>query len=245
MEINKILEIYDKLKDKYGKQGWWPLINNQTLSCEYCQSEKKISENQFEISVGAILTQNTQWCPNVVRAIQQLKLLRVLKDEEILLLKQFKKSFVNEKKEKKNRVIFENAQNITPNLILNNSEKTIKNCIRPAGYFNQKYKKLKLFSEFFNKLKNKKPEREELLNLWGIGLETADSILLYAYNKPVFVVDAYTERLLLRSKIINKNFSYDKIQKLIESSIPKDANLYKEFHAFIVEEGKTFKKKQI
>ena len=74
--------------------------------------------------------------------------------------------------------------------------------------------------------------------MWGIGKETADSILLYAFNKPYFVVDNYTKRIFSKLNYCNKNIDYDELQKLITDKIPKNISLYKEFHALIVEHGK-------
>lgn len=118
-----------------------------------------------------------------------------------------------------------------------NAEK-ISLLIKPAGYFNQKAKKLKIFSKFYLELKGRTPSRQELLEIWGIGPETADSILLYAYNVPEFVVDAYTRRILLREKLIKKNTTYDEVKSFFEKNLPKDLKLYQEFHALIVEHAK-------
>ncbi|MBI5871724.1 hypothetical protein HZB88_01410 [archaeon] len=105
--------------------------------------------------------------------------------------------------------------------------------IKPAGYYNQKARKLKLFASFNGKL-----TRENLLGIWGIGPETADSILLYAYNKPYFVVDTYTKRIFGRMGF--KAESYNDWQLLFERELPRNSELYKEFHALIVEHGKRF-----
>jgi len=123
---------------------------------------------------------------------------------------------------------------------LDTSEEKIKKAIRPAGYFNQKYKKLVAFTKFFLSLKKRTPTREELLDIWGIGPETADSILLYAYKKPIFVVDAYTRKLLIEKKIISEKekASYEDIQKLFMDNLDRDYKLYQEYHALIVVNGK-------
>jgi len=118
--------------------------------------------------------------------------------------------------------------------ILNVKEKKLAQIIRPAGYFNLKAKKLKKAASFFTK--NKNPTRKQLLEVWGIGPETADSILLYAFNKPFFVVDAYTHRVMERLGY-SKN-SYDSLQKLFHNNVPKNVAVYNEFHALIVEHGK-------
>jgi endonuclease-3 related protein len=123
---------------------------------------------------------------------------------------------------------------------LDTPEKKIKKAIRPAGYFNQKYKKLVAFTKFFLSIKKRTPTREELLEIWGIGPETADSILLYAYKEPIFVVDAYTKKLLLKNKIIPQaeKASYEDIQKLFMDNLERDYKLYQEYHALIVANGK-------
>lgn len=122
--------------------------------------------------------------------------------------------------------------------MLGAEEEKLKSCIRPAGYFNQKARKLKEFSKFYLSLKNRKPCREELLSVWGIGRETADSILLYAYHEPVFVVDTYTRRLLIKEGLIFGKEDYDEIQELFRKGLKRDHALYNEFHALIVEWGK-------
>jgi len=114
----------------------------------------------------------------------------------------------------------------------------IKELIRPAGYFNQKERKIKVFTKFYLGLKGRTPTRDELLSLWGIGKETADSILLYAYKQPIFVVDAYTRRLFGFSK----EMDYDEIREKFEKALPRDYRIYNEYHALIVAEGKTLKK---
>ena len=118
--------------------------------------------------------------------------------------------------------------------IINISDKRLANLIRSSGYFNQKAKRLKTVARFLKK--NKNPGREELLEVNGIGKETADSILLYAYNKPYFVVDAYTRRIF--NRLGYKEDSYDELQELFHTNLPKDYKLYNEFHALLVNLGK-------
>ena len=98
--------------------------------------------------------------------------------------------------------------------------------ISPAGYFNQKAQNLKNFTEFYQKLKGTLPTREELLNVKGIGNETADAMLLYAYKKTEFVVDAYTRRIFEHLKIIPKNIKYEVIKKKFERDLTKDVIIY-------------------
>ena len=122
--------------------------------------------------------------------------------------------------------------------------------IRPAGYFNVKAKRLKAFINFLmndchGSMKNMKKKemhslRKKLLSVNGIGPETADSILLYALDKPIFVIDAYTKRVLSRHNILGHDEPYDRFQELFHSSLKKDAKLFNEYHALFVRVGKTF-----
>jgi len=175
-------------------------------------------DSKLEIMVGAILTQNTNW-QNVSRAISRIKEYNLLKVTELY----------------------------------NIDEKYLAQLIKPCGYYNLKAKRLKNFINYFYRLYDGSTEkmfvrdcyslREELLGINGIGQETADSILLYAGEKPIFVVDSYTRRILERHKMIqcdsNKD-SYEKIQAFFMNNLPKDHNLYNEFHAQIVMVGKNY-----
>jgi len=199
--MNKLLEIYRRLYHALGPQHWWP------------------GESPFEIAVGAILTQNTNWA-NVERAIENLK------KEDVL-----------------------NARSI-------HEIKTdgLASLIKPAGYFNIKSKRLKAFIHFLmneyqgsmKRMGNKEMDtlRTELLNIHGIGYETADSILLYALDKPVFVIDAYTKRVLSRHNIIRYDESYERIQDLFHTTLKRDTELFNEYHALFVRLGKTYCRKK-
>jgi endonuclease-3 related protein len=170
---------------------------------------------RFEIIVGAILTQNTSWI-NVERAIGALRR--------------------------------ENMLN--PAAIGRTKTDTLAQLIRSSGYFRQKARKLKEFVSFLGSQHSGSlsrlcsvptPElREQLLAVHGIGPETADSILLYAGKHPVFVVDAYTRRILERHEIVPKKTTYEDIRGLFEKSLPRDVALFNEFHALIVHVGKHF-----
>jgi endonuclease-3 related protein len=120
--------------------------------------------------------------------------------------------------------------------IINIPKEELASLIKPAGYYNQKAERIQNLIKFL--IKNKNPTREELLKLKGVGKETADSILLYAYNKPYFIIDAYTKRLFS-----HLNFkTYDEWQSYFHKKLPRDIELYKEFHALIVEHMKNKKK---
>ena len=180
-------------------------------------------DTPFEVIIGAILTQNTIWT-NVEKAIANLKKAHVLSPDKLHKL----------------------------------DMKKLAKLIRPAGYFNIKASRVKnfinwLFENYEGKLKNleKIPTdrlRRELLSVKGIGPETADSILLYAFERPVFVVDAYTARICSRHHLIDKDADYHQIQVFFESNLAAsrkgrlmaDVQLFNEYHALLVRLGKDF-----
>lgn len=168
---------------------------------------------RLEIIIGAILTQNTAWT-NVEKAIKNLK------KEKLLSVKGLTEI----------------------------SEKKLAKLIKPAGYYNIKAQRVKFFLEFLDTRYNgsikkmfereSRSLRDELLNIKGIGPETADSILLYAGEKPVFVIDAYTKRIFSRHGYINEDAPYNEAQDLFLKNLPTNVKLFNEFHALIVELGK-------
>lgn len=173
------------------------------------------AETPFEVIVGAILTQNTSW-KNVEAAITNLKREKLL----------------------------------SPLAIEKVSVPRLERLIRSSGYFRQKAKKLKAFVRFLRReyggaLKRmfRTPTaelREKLLGVHGIGPETADSILLYAARKEVFVVDAYTKRILSRHGWTEEDVDYEEMRSLVENNLPRDVSLYNEFHAQFVQVGKNW-----
>jgi endonuclease-3 related protein len=110
--------------------------------------------------------------------------------------------------------------------------------IRPSGYFNIKARKLTCLAEFLVALGERTPSRAELLGVWGIGPETADSIRLYAYSEPEMVVDAYTRRILCHLGVVEEKIGYDALKRICEEDIPPDVVLRQEFHALLVEHAK-------
>ena len=113
------------------------------------------------------------------------------------------------------------------------TQKELATLIRPAGYYNMKARKLKEFLKYSGRI-----AREGLLGVWGCGPETVDSILLYAYGEPVFVVDAYARRIFSRLGLCAENVPYGKLQQIFQESLPEDAALYNEYHALLVEHAK-------
>jgi len=192
---NRLLGLYKRLLRRFGRQHWWP------------------AENEFEVIVGVILTQNTNWS-NVERAIKNLKKQNLLSCKKLLRV----------------------------------SQRRLAEAIRPAGYFNIKARRLRHFVNYLSdkyggSLKRMFDKdivslRKELLSINGIGPESADSIILYAAHKPIFVVDAYTKRFLSREGFIKDSAGYEEIQRLFMDNLPRDAALFGEYHALIVRLGK-------
>jgi endonuclease-3 related protein len=113
-------------------------------------------------------------------------------------------------------------------------EKELAELIKPSGYYNQKARKLRILAGYRGE-----PDRVSLLNLWGIGPETADSILLYGYGRPNFVVDAYTRRVFSRLGLIDPGWGYERTREFFEGRLPRDPAVYREYHALIVRLAKT------
>ena len=173
------------------------------------------ARSAFEMMAGAILTQATNW-RNVELAISRLRA----------------------------------ADGLTPHGLMALPTRRLERVIRPAGYFRQKAKRLRQFSRWHvrrfggnSALMFRTPLRalrQELLGLSGIGPETADSILLYAGEQPVFVVDAYTTRVFARHRLIGPRATYDEVQQRAMRRLPRDPRVYNEFHALLVAVGKRF-----
>jgi len=187
--------LYQAFAQALGPSRWWP------------------GETPFEVAVGAILTQNTNW-KNVERAIANLKGAGAMTEKGLRAL----------------------------------PPATLEELIRPAGYFRIKTQRLSQFLDFLDQesgldimaLASQSLEelRPKLLSVRGIGPETADSILLYALGKPVFVVDAYTVRMFGRHGLIPELTDYHEVQDIAQTALPAEVRDYNEFHALIVRASK-------
>jgi endonuclease-3 related protein len=135
---------------------------------------------------------------------------------------------------------------LSPEALLSTDDSKLARIIRSSGYYNQKADRLKQICRFYKKAehRNALPEREELLAVRGIGPETADSMLLYAYQVPVFVIDAYTKRMFTRIGVARDGISYEELQKLFMQNLPPDHRLFNEYHALIVRHGKEMCRKK-
>lgn len=206
-----VLWIYERLMHRYGPQGWWPVTPDGGSEPVYAEAYTRgsLAEPQkFEMVLGAILTQNTAWT-NVEKALVLLR-----------------KSGVT-----------------TPQRLLRKSSKDLYRLIRSSGYYRQKAKRLKIFCRYLVKKSQgqvgrllcppTEKARTELLGVPGIGPETADSILLYAGQHCVFVVDAYTRRIGERFGLF-RNLSYDNIQYCFQGDMKPSLYVYREYHALLV-----------
>lgn len=187
-----ILNMFEILNHHYGDQHWWP------------------ADTPYEVMVGAVLTQNTNWS-NVEKALARF------------------------------------GGELSPELVASMPLSDLSEIIRPAGFFNQKAMYLKALTAWFARYSYSVEAvragdfaqlRQELLAVRGIGPETADSILLYAFLFPSFVIDAYTLRLCSRIPIdVGTNYAVAKSH--FESALPADADLFNQYHALVVTHGKT------
>lgn len=198
---DSLIRMYRAMNRSFGPLHWWP------------------GDTPFEVAVGAILTQNTNWV-NVQKAIGRIKQRGAL----------------------------------VPSVLYGLNDEELEELIRPSGYYRVKARRLKAFlavlcGDFGGDLEEMLlgdlvETRRRLLAISGIGEETADSILLYAGGKPVFVVDAYTRRVLERHGMLTGRLSYGEIQRFFMDALPPDAGLYNQYHALIVETGKRFCRKE-
>ena len=189
MKQAQLMTIYQSLLGAYGSQNWWP------------------ADSIFEVMVGAVLTQNTDWA-NVEKAITNLKCSACLSLDRILAT----------------------------------SDDDLAQLIRPSGYFNIKARRLKNLCKWMaeNGGESKLADidtvtlRSSLLNVNGVGPETADDIMLYAFERPVFVIDAYTRRLFAKLGLIEGSEPYEQLQQIFEAELEPDVSLFNQYHALIV-----------
>lgn len=227
----KLTVLFDELLLFYGRQNWWPVTDFGKTVPEYKSRTVFSKKQKLEICFGAILTQNTSW-KNAEKAIESLNRNKILSIEKISKI----------------------------------SEKNLAELVKSSGFFNQKAKRLKIFCKHLEKKHDGNLQkmleleipglRNELLSLNGIGNETADSIILYSAQKPVFVIDSYTGRFVERffgKKLLEKvssktafgkKLDYIGCQNFFELQLPKNVELFQEFHALIAEHSKTFCKKK-
>ncbi len=164
------------------------------------------SGTRWEIVAGAVLVQNTAWC-NVEKALANLEV----------------------------------ADRMSPESVLALPDDELRELIRPAGFFKAKCAYLKAAAAFFLsheadflKSADIPALRRQLLSVKGVGEETADDILLYAFKKPVFIIDAYTRRVAARHLHLDGTLPYEELQKIFMDALAPDADLYGDYHALIL-----------
>ncbi len=209
----KLEIIYKILFNEYKNQGWWPITLDGKTKAEYHPADysyPKTDKQKLEIIFGALLTQNTSW-KNVEKAISELHNNHLIDIRRILAI----------------------------------DKNELAALIKSSGYHNQKAQKLKnvcllLKKNTFQELEmlDLQELRIKLLSVNGIGPETADSILLYAFNRPIFVIDTYTKRIFSRLGFYNEDVSYDELQQLFMNNLTGDYQLFQEYHALLVEHAK-------
>lgn len=215
---NKTYQIYQKLYTHYGPQGWWPLSTIQSQNTNKTGS----TEGYHPLDYTPPHTENEKYEIGLGAILTQ----NTTWTSVTQALKQLKKiTPINP----------EQIQKLNPDII--------KQAIKPAGYYNQKTNYILNFTEFFLKLKGKTPTRKQILQVKGIGNETADSILLYAYKQEEFIVDTYTRRIFTHLQEINEKDTYLDIKKYFENNLKtlkkeEKIKTFQEYHALIVEHAK-------
>ncbi len=201
MQTTQVLkEIFDRMHDHFGAQQWWP------------------GETPFEVMVGAVLTQNTNW-NNVERAIDNLKGAGVLSLAKMSTLP--------------TGLL---AEYIRPAGYYNIKATRLQNLF---AFLNEQYQGN--LDDCFQQSQHSL--REQLLMVKGVGPETADCILLYAACLPAFVVDTYTHRILLRHQLIDETFGYYEVQDFFTDALQEDVQFFNEYHALLVQVGKNYCRK--
>lgn len=218
ISMKSILRIYAELLKRYGPQGWWPLTeldNSAALNITKSGSHKGYHPGDY--SYPRTKAQQFEICIGAILA-QNVSWPNV------------ERALVNLKR----------LNALSPGALLKLRPASLRQSIRPAGFYNQKAKKLVEFSKFFLSLSRRVPSREELLRVWGVGNETADSMLLYGFKIPSFVIDAYTRRIFVSLGLIDEKAGYDGIKAVFEASLKPDIIVYQEYHALIVEHAKRY-----
>ena len=205
--------IYNKLYKLYGPQGWWPLLVVDI------STEKGVKMVHHPLNYDLPKTRNETYEIILGTILTQ----NTAWTSAEIALRNLKAL---------------NA--INPESLLDLDSEIFKQAIRSAGFVNQKSVYIKEVTKFYMGLDGNIPTRKELLEVKGVGNETADSILLYAFKQPEFVVDTYTKRIFSQIGLIDYNDNYIKIKNLFETRLPNDLIIYNEYHALIVKHAKKY-----
>lgn len=206
----RLCSLYESLLSEFGPQGWWPVISS------------RFPVARFVYHLGDYSYPRTEG--------ERFEIVAGALLAQNTSWKNVEKALLN----------LHSAGKLSPEKILSLPLSELESRIRPAGYFRQKARRLKLLSEAYLKADGD-AETEELreyfLSINGVGPETADSILLYAYGRPSFVIDAYTRRMCASLRLFSGK-SYGDYRNFFQSNLPQEPKLFNEFHALIVEWGK-------
>lgn len=217
-----IRKIFNCLFDSYGPQGWWPLTELHGVG------------GANPTKTGSIQGYHPGDYTYPQTREQQFEIICGALLTQNTSWTQVEKALFN----------LRDLNALYPEGVLSLNPEVLKEAIKPAGYYNQKAVRLKALVLWFMELDGNIPAREELLSLKGIGPETADSILLYAFKQPSFVVDSYTRRIVTNLRLVDEQAEYSEIKALFEESLPRDLEVYQEYHALLVEHAKRYYKKK-
>ena len=211
--------IYAELLDAFGAQRWWPTTLAGDEAPSY-HGKPLDAKGRFEVAVGAVLTQNTNW-GNVERAVINLS----------------------------------RGGLLSPKGIMGAEDSAVIKAIRPSGYYNIKLRRLRAMTSWWlsnvsdaglaEKVHDLAHWRDSILGVKGVGRETADSILLYCFELPTFVIDTYTRRVMARHFGVPDDIDYDELRDIFMRSLPADPQLFKEFHALFVRLAKEACRKSV
>ena len=207
-------KLYEQLKKRYGYLGWWPVFSKRNTQ-GFDAKGYRLDFPEYPLAIDEI-------DEIIIGAV--LTQNTAWKNVETAIGRMVDESVVN------------------GDAVLSASEEDLAQLIKPSGYYNQKAKKLK--SVFRSLNGTEEPTRDTLLGIWGIGPETADSILLYGYGRPEFVIDAYTTRVLQRLGHFSGKCRYDEVKRRVTHGIHEDIETYQNFHAYFVEFAKQFCRKK-
>jgi endonuclease III related protein len=217
-----IHKVFNCLFDSYGPQGWWPL------------TELHETGGKNPTKTGSVRGYHPGDYTYPQTRNQQFEIICGALLTQNTGWIQVEKALFNLRSQ--------NA--LYPEGILSLNPEVLKEAIKPAGYYNQKSIRLKALVLWFLDHEGKIPAREELLSLKGIGPETADSILLYAFKQPSFVVDSYTKRIMTNLGLVDERANYSEIKELFEENLPRKLEVYQEYHALLVEHAKRYYQKK-
>lgn len=214
--------IYEKLLKNYSYQGWWPIINFNGINPTKTGSITGYHPKNYNFPRN-----DEERFEIIIGAILTQNTSWPSVEKSLINLREF---------------IDFNAYDLLE--LANFNEEQFKIAIRPAGYYNQKFNYLQNIANFYLDLEGRTPSRKEILGVKGVGNETADSILLYAYGEKEFVVDAYTKRIFSYLGYFDEKNSYLKIKQLFENNFDGGVQEYQEYHALIVEHAKRYYSKK-